>query len=230
MAVLTKSLTRLRSDFNVRFPSRLTTSDGWIGDYEHQQGKSGHNPDDTAGSQPEYTDPDSKAEVRAIDVDKDLRASDGTTMQQVCDAIRGNERDRKRLAYMIYNRRIASQSSGWAWQTYSGSNPHTEHAHFSGDPDYDEDGAEFTSVTRIGDEDDMPSAEEVADAVWSRRYREYEDEGDDGTRDDRTTGDLLAATHDNAVDSDDKLTQVQQDLASLKTDVARILELLAQQP
>lgn len=153
MATLTTALTRLRSDFNTRFPSRLKTSDGWIGDYQHQQNKSGHNPDDTSGSKPEYTDPDAKAEVRAIDVDKDLNDPGGVTMQQCCDAIRNTERDRKRLAYMIYKGRIASQSSGWAWQTYTGSNPHNEHAHFSGDPDYDEDGAEFASITQIGDDD-----------------------------------------------------------------------------
>lgn len=159
MAVLTKALTELRANFNTRFPARLKTSDGWIGDTAHQANKSGHNPDDTSGSKPEYTDPDSKAEVRAIDVDKDLRDSGGITMQQCCDAIRANERDRKRLAYMIYNRRIASQSSGWAWQSYSGSNPHTEHAHFSGDPDYDEDDAEFTSITNLGQEDEMTQEE-----------------------------------------------------------------------
>lgn len=150
MAVLTKSLTRLRSDFDRRFPSRYKHSDGWIGDAAHAQNKSGHNPDDTSGSKPEYTDPDSKAEVRAIDVDKDLNDSRGVTMQQCADALISNERDRKRLAYVIFNRKIASQSNGWRWETYTGSNPHTEHLHASGDPDYDEDDAEFTSITKIG--------------------------------------------------------------------------------
>lgn len=178
MAVLTKALTRLRSDYDRRFPGRGKGSDGWIGDEAHQANKSGHNPDDTSGSKPEYTDPDSKAEVRAIDVDVDLNDPGGVTMQECCDAIRGNERDRKRLAYMIFNRRIASQSSGWAWQTYTGSNPHTEHAHFSGDPDYDEDDAEFTSITQIGDEMDQGQFNNLMDN-WLKRIATTPDDTDD---------------------------------------------------
>jgi hypothetical protein len=36
-----------------------------------------------------------------------------------------------RLRYIIYNRRIWQASNGWAQQSYSGSNAHTAHAHFS---------------------------------------------------------------------------------------------------
>lgn len=166
MAVLTASLTRLRSDFNTRFPGRDKASDGWIGDQAHQGGSSGHNPDESGNS--EYEDSDSKDEVRAIDVDKDLRDSGGITMQQCCDAIRSNPDDRKRIEYIIFNRRICSQSSGWAWQNYSGSNPHDQHAHFSGDPGYDEDDSPFQSILNIGRENDMTPEE--MDDWWISRY------------------------------------------------------------
>src|SRR5690606_28428713 len=33
--------------------------------------------------------------------------------------------------YVIYNRRIASKTHGWAWRPYHGSNPHTSHVHVS---------------------------------------------------------------------------------------------------
>lgn len=176
MAVLTKALTRLRSDFNVRFPGRDETSDGWIGNEAHQEYKSGHNPDESGNA--EYEDSDSKDEVRAIDVDDDLRDSGGITMQQVADRIIATPRDIKRLKYMIYNRRIASRSNGWRWETYTGSNPHDKHLHVSGDPAYDEDGAEFTSVTQIGDEMDQGQFNDLMDG-WLKRIATAKDDTTD---------------------------------------------------
>jgi hypothetical protein len=145
LAVLTKSLARLRADFNTRFPTRDKASDGWIGDYRHQQGTSGHNPDDTKGSKAEYSDPDAKAEVRAIDVDKDFRES-GASMQDIVDAVLRTPADRNRLRYIIFNRRIWSASNGWKASAYHGSNPHDKHAHFSGDPADDENDKPWQSV------------------------------------------------------------------------------------
>jgi hypothetical protein len=145
LAVLTKSLARLRSDFNTRFPKRDKASDGWIGDAAHQKSVSGHNPDDTPGSKAEYSDPDNKAEVRAIDVDKDFNES-GASMQGIVDAVLATPEDRKRLKYIIFNKRIWSASNGWKPKAYTGSNPHDKHAHFSGHPDYDEDDRPWKSV------------------------------------------------------------------------------------
>ncbi len=162
MAVLTTALTRLRSDFDTRFPRRDKASDGWIGDAAHQASTSGHNPDDTPGSKAEYSDADAKAEVRAVDIDKDLK--DTVSMQQVVDAILRTPTDRRRLKYVIFNRRIWSASNGWAPRAYTGSNPHDQHAHFSGDPAYDEDGQPWSSVLNIGRstvEDDMQLTDTV---------------------------------------------------------------------
>jgi hypothetical protein len=162
-AVLTVALTALRSGFNVAYPGRDKGSDGWIGDTAHQDRTSGHNPDDTSGVSAEYSDSDTKQEVRAIDVDKDLKAS-GASMQDVIDRILATPNDTKRLKYIIFNRYQWSKSNDWRRTDYDGDNPHTEHAHFSGDPGYDEDGSPW-SVESMGD--DMPySIEELQAAPW----------------------------------------------------------------
>lgn len=130
--VLTKGLQNLRDQMNSAFPDRDKTSDGTIGDAAHQAETSGHNPDDTAGSRAEWNgDPDSTPEVRAWDMDSDLR-SPGVTAQQVVDHIRHLPSVSSVLRYMIYNRKIYKASNGWAAEDYTGPSAHTEHIHFSG--------------------------------------------------------------------------------------------------
>lgn len=126
--------------FNARSPGRPKGSDGTIGDLAHQSGASGHNPDDTPGVRAERSDADSKPEVRAADV------TTVAGMQAVIDAILRTPADRDRFVYIIFNRQIWRKSNGWRRETYTGSDPHTGHAHFSGDPDHDENGAPFTSI------------------------------------------------------------------------------------
>lgn len=129
MAVLTTALARLRADFNTRFPARDKASDGWIGNAAHQKEASGHNPDDTAGSRSEYTDTDSAAEVRALDVDTDFHEP-GVTAQMVVDNMLRTPADLTRLRYMIYNQRIWSRNTNWQPREYTGASAHTEHIHF----------------------------------------------------------------------------------------------------
>lgn len=135
MATLTRSLAKLRAGYDVRFPNRDRASDGWIGDRAHAQRVSGHNPDETGGG--EYEDVDNVDEVRAIDVDKDLRGD--MTMLATIQLILATPNDRKRLRYVIYNREIWSASRGWVRRPYDGDNDHDQHAHYSGDPAYDDD-------------------------------------------------------------------------------------------
>lgn len=129
-------------------PNRDRASDGWIGDLAHQDSKSGHNPDRSGNA--EYKDGDSKDEVRAGDIDADLRRP-GVTMTMVAEKIRTTPALRKRAAYIIWNRRIASANSGWVWRTYTGSNPHTKHLHVSTIPSQDENSAPWRELEELGE-------------------------------------------------------------------------------
>jgi hypothetical protein len=131
--------------FNLIAPNRAKGSDGTIGDYAHQSGSSGHNPDDTPGSNPERQDADNIAEVRAADVTTALNSS--MTMEQVVQRVLATPAERDRLIYIIFNRRIWRKSNGWRQETYTGSDPHTGHAHFSGDPASDTDAGQWSSIT-----------------------------------------------------------------------------------
>jgi len=130
--VLTRGLTTWRNELNVTFPNRDKASDGSIGDVAHAQGTSGHNNENSGHA--EYNDHDGIDEVRAIDVDKDLRVP-GVSMEKVIQYLvtKGRRGDYLPFRYFIYNGRIWSKASGWKTQLYLGSNKHDKHAHFSGD-------------------------------------------------------------------------------------------------
>lgn len=128
----TGGMQNLLDQFNDRWPGRDKASDGSVGDYAHTQEHSGHNPDDTTAHNAEWDgDPDTIPEVRAIDVDSDLRES-GTSMQDVIDHLRALAGLSSVIRYMIYNRKIYSASNGFRPEAYTGASAHTEHAHFSG--------------------------------------------------------------------------------------------------
>lgn len=208
------SIDRLWNDFLKTFPYKDRSSDGWIGDAAHQQESSGHNPDDTPGVTAERSDADSKQEVRAIDEDSDLRDPRGITMQQVIDRMLQTPNDLKRLIYIIFNRQIWKKSNGWKKETYTGSSPHTEHGHFSGDPAFDEDGSEWTSVTSFKEDDDMAN-------TWTEPLTQ----GNPGfAGHQRDTA--LAFAWESAYQANEKADEIKSQLSAMNTTMTAILDLL----
>jgi hypothetical protein len=137
---LSKAANQLREQINDTFPERDTASDGWIADTRHMRsGKpSDHIPD--------------KGWVRAIDIDADLSGkSKPEIMPDLADEIRvfAKHDGKKRIAYVIFNGRIASPILGWKWRKYTGANKHRSHCHVSFTKKADEDSA-FFQIPMLG--------------------------------------------------------------------------------
>lgn len=133
--VVVPNLLALRDQLNAIAPNRDKASDGTIGDYEHSQSNSSHNPDDTGEYNSEWdNDPDGKEEVRAIDLDVDFRV-EGLTAQEVVNHLVKYAKNGTFwwLRYIIYNRKMYHKNNGWAATNYSGSNPHDKHFHVNSD-------------------------------------------------------------------------------------------------
>lgn len=156
-----KWIDKLFDAFNVVFPNRGKASDGTIGDEEHQDSVSGHNPDDTPGVQAERQDSDTKPEVRAGDVTSDLHDPRGIRMYDVVQRMLLPQfrAELNRLIYIICDGYIWRKATGWMREIYTGSDKHFGHAHFSGDPASDEDAGPWNSILSL--EDDM----QIGDAV-----------------------------------------------------------------
>jgi hypothetical protein len=125
-ARLSKSVIQFREQADDAYPDRDRSSDGTIGDARHSKTKSDHNPDAITGF------------VRAFDLDASLDGKDATA-HYLADQIRIIAKSDKRIAYVIFNKRITSKRSLWRWVKYRGTNPHTKHIHIS--------------FTKAGDED-----------------------------------------------------------------------------
>lgn len=137
--VLCKAGQQLREQFDDTYPDRDRRSDGWIGDRKHQsRPTSDHNPDENGI-------------VRAIDVDRDVHPSGKPDlMPDIADQLRlAAKAGEKRIAYIIFDGRIASSRMGWRWRKYSGSNPHRAHCHVSFTKQGDTDGS-FFNIPLLG--------------------------------------------------------------------------------
>lgn len=165
-------LLALRTEFNLLNPKRDKGADGTIGDTAHTSA-SDHTPDEDSSVLRDH-DADSKNEVHALDID-----STGpwpTTFNALILALVAREKReyesaniKARLKYVIWNRRIASRSNGWVWREYTGSDPHTNHAHFSAlyttDTENDTRSwgvAPVAKPTAPAQEDDVTEAELIA--------------------------------------------------------------------
>lgn len=123
---------QLREQIDDAFADRDRTSDGWIGDTRHAARPSDHNPD-------------ANGWVRAIDVDRDLSGKPKPDiMPDLADQIRiAGKSGESRIAYVIFDGRIASPRLNWRWRKYTGSNKHNHHCHISFTKKGDEDGSYF---------------------------------------------------------------------------------------
>ena len=136
---LCKAGQQLRLQVDDSFSSRSRASDGWIADARHvKAGTSDHIPDPHSGI------------VRAIDITRNLSgASEPDLMPYLADQIRLAARKDKRIAYVIFDKKIASAKSLWRWRAYKGINPHTKHCHVSFSKKGDADGS-FFNIPMIG--------------------------------------------------------------------------------
>jgi hypothetical protein len=174
---LVPCLVHLREQFNHEFPDRAKGADGWIGDAAHQSGTSDHNPN-------------AQGAVRAIDITTDL-ARPGVSLWDVCEMLRGNSR----LEYIIHMRKIASRSQGWTWSTYAGTDPHTNHAHFSAR----HDGSGWNNTSPWGLEDIVTKSEFMSWMTeWAKSSNgqvalgvNLDDKIGDTANPNRTVGDVL---------------------------------------
>jgi hypothetical protein len=137
---LSKSAAQLREQIDDSFPDRDRSSDGWIADARHMSaGKSDHIPDASSGV------------VRAIDIDRDLSGkAKPDVMPYLAEQIRvAAKSGEKRIAYIIFDSRIASSKKSWAWRSYDGFNKHNHHCHISFTKEGDSDNS-FFNIPMIG--------------------------------------------------------------------------------
>jgi hypothetical protein len=117
-----KSIDRLVQQLDERFPTRSKAADGDIGDVNHQNKNSDHNP--------WVRRRDGTYAVTAQDITHD--PAHGLDCHLLAQQLL-NSRD-KRIKYIIWNNRIIAGRDGpnpWVWRTYKGSNPHRHHLHLS---------------------------------------------------------------------------------------------------
>jgi hypothetical protein len=116
MSRIATSLDVLRAEVNKACPNRDKSSDGWVGNLEHQSRPSRHNPNN-AGV------------VCALDITND--PAHGCDIHAIARALVARADKPEDLEYVISNRMSASRGGGWLWKPYSGVNPHEKHAHFA---------------------------------------------------------------------------------------------------
>lgn len=118
---IAKSLDKLRSQVNAKWPHRNKSSDGTIGDEAHASRSSDHNP---------WVKDGKIGVVTGMDITND--PNNGPVSNDLAEALRAS-RD-PRIKYIISNARICSGDAGpspWVWRKYSGANAHRKHVHLS---------------------------------------------------------------------------------------------------
>jgi hypothetical protein len=153
-----RSLDQLLAEINSSAPARSKASDGSIGDTSHSSRDSDHNPCDCHDA------------VCARDYTHDpAHGFDSYTfanwLRERCATGAEN-----RVSYIISNGRIASQTYGFVWKPYDGSNPHDHHVHVSVEHPvgvFDDTSSWGWSATTGGDLD-MATPEDVWDVPMGK--------------------------------------------------------------
>ncbi len=172
--VLVPCLVSLRTEFNTLAPSRDKGADGSIGDSAHTS-RSDHTPDEDSTYLRDH-DADDKNEVHALDIDSTGPWPAGRTFNDiVMDVIAGerakwmSDDDVCRLRYVIWNRKIYSTSTNFEPRTYTGSDPHTNHAHFSSRYETGPENDTRPWGVLLREDDDMDAEEFWASAAKAAR-------------------------------------------------------------
>lgn len=177
--------TSLLAEVNaVGSPKRNKAQDGTIGDRAHMDRVSDHNLDEI-GNTGSSSDADKIPEVHARDIDARgpwlIKGGAERIVQLIVANVRSRGHARRRVKYVIYRGRI------WVWrkingawqfvqQTYTGADQHTEHFHVSfeygsgsgaGNPEND---TSPWGILAAYQEEDMPTADEIAAAVEKRIF------------------------------------------------------------
>jgi hypothetical protein len=182
--VLIPCLVNLRAEFNALAPDRDKGADGSVGDSSHKS-SSDHSPDEDSWVLRDH-DGDSKNEVHALDIDSSGPwPGSGTHKQRfhrlVMKIITGEKvkwrsaTDRCRLNYVIWDGYIYDKDDDFAGVRYTGSNPHTNHAHFSGryETGCENDGRPWGVYVKPEpeQEDDVSEADVIAALEKPRPYK-----------------------------------------------------------
>jgi hypothetical protein len=151
------SLEKLLAQLNGMAPWRSKASDGAIGDAAHATRDSDHNPWFTLNGEHLVT---------ARDFTHDpVNGLDCNWLAETLVAHKDN-----RIKYIIWNSRIISATAPgparWKWVPYTGPNLHTKHLHLSVVDNATCDDSRAWSLTPyLPLDDDMPSVDEIAEAV-----------------------------------------------------------------
>jgi hypothetical protein len=179
--VLIPCLIDLRGEFNEVSPNRDKGADGSIGDGAHTS-SSDHTPDEDSRILRDH-DADSKNEVHALDVDSSgpwpgsgtQKARFHRIVMRVIAAEKikwKSSSDRCRLNYVIWDGKIYDKDNDFVPVAYDGSDPHTNHAHFSGryETSCENDRRPWgVVVIKPKPEEDDVSAEDVTKALETPR-------------------------------------------------------------
>lgn len=151
-----ESLDQLLAEINASAPNRSKASDGSIGDEDHQNTNSDHNPwcQGWVVTARDFTHDPKNGFDSYVYAEWQRQRCRGDIL------IKGKREIR--VKYIISNRKIASPTQNWAWRTYTGSNAHDKHVHVS--VDCTVEGGYMDDVTPWGWGDDMDTND-----VWNVR-------------------------------------------------------------